>query len=339
MTPPRPSPEAAASRISPRRLALQVIGFVIGLALLGWCIWTASSKGDWSAVLRADWRLVAGLLGSTLASLVINALMFWTALAPVRHHSVPRLIGLNAIGGLLNYAPIRLGLMARILYHLRVDRMRASLVASWMLVTAGLTVFTIVAMTGATLLSGGSVGSFVLTTALILAIGSQVMRLLSVSRVTTPVTSRLDGLGAMLASRPATFATMVLRAADIVAFAVRMACAAAILDLDLSTSDLLLLALSAQLFSLSPFGRLGFREAAVSFLAARLDSGFDSTAVDAVSAQLGLIESAGEAAIFIPAGLIAAPWYAAAMRRARGSPPANAPNASPPSPTQSVDAA
>lgn len=298
---------------------MQAIGFVIGIALLAWCIWTASSAGDWSAVLRAEWTLLAGLLGSTLASLVVNALMFWTALAPVRHHSVPRLVGLNALGGLLNYAPIRLGLMARIIYHLRVDRMRASLVASWMLVTAGLTAFTLLAMTGATLLSGGSLGAFVLTTALILAIGSQVMRLVALSRASSAVTSRLDGLAPMLASRPATVCTMALRAADILAFAVRMACAAAILDLELSTSDLLLLAVSAQLFSLSPLGRLGFREAAVSFLAARLDSGFDSTSVDAVSAQLGLIESAGEAAIFIPAGLIAAPWYAAALRRARGA--------------------
>ena len=100
---------------------------------------------------------------------------------------------------------------------------------------------------------------------------------------------------------------------DIAAFAGRMACAVAIIGLDLSTSDVLLLAFLTLAVSLNPLGKVGFREAAVAWVAPRLVStdlsGEASEEFNRHFDQLALIESAGEAAFVIPLGALALIWY------------------------------
>ncbi len=61
-----------------------------------------------------------------------------------------------------------------------------------------------------------------------------------------------------------------LRAFDLGMWAIRLGIAASILGIDLPTGDVLLLAITALVVSLNPLGRLGWREAAVAILAARL---------------------------------------------------------------------
>lgn len=309
------------SGLTARKIALQVIGFLVGVALIVWCVRTAARGGDWTKVRDARPALVAGLAACSLASLVINAGMFWTALRPVRRHSVPRLTALNGIAGLLNYAPVRLGLVARIAYHLRVDRMNASLVAAWMLFTAGIMMVALMAC-GVALAVVGT--QWLLFAVLVIAQLAVAKLLARVSLPLPPVAAiarRLDGLPAMFRSPVSWWGTAALRIADIAAFTGRMAFAAEILGLSLNTTDVILLALVAQLVSFSPLGRLGFREAAVAFIAARLEGGAGSTNVDAVFAQLALIESAGEAAVLVPAGILAMPWYWWSMRRGRAAKP------------------
>lgn len=306
-----------SSGLTWRKIALQVIGFLLGLALIAWCVRTAAHGGDWSKVRNARPALVAGLAACSVASLVINAGMFWTALRPVWRHSVARLTALNGIAGLLNYAPVRLGLVARIAYHLRVDRMNARLVAAWMLFTAGIMMLALTTCGVALAVVGTHWLLFAALVVAQLAVGKFLARVALPLPPLSTIAKRLDGLPAMFASPVSWWCTSALRIADIAAFTGRMAFAATILGLSLRTTDIILLALVAQLVSFSPLGRLGFREAAVAFIAARLEGGARSTDVDAIFAQLALVESAGEAAVVIPAGIIAMPWYWWSMRRGR----------------------
>lgn len=307
----------ALRRLTTRQIVLQVAGFLVGAVLLAWCIRTAARGADWSLVVHADHRLVAGLLAATLASLVVNAGMFWCVLRPIYRHSVPRLTLLNAIAGLFNYSPVRLGLVLRVAYHLRVDPLRASTVAAWMLATAGIMAVALGAASVGGAIAMPSIPLTVLVTFAVIAAAHGAVALALRLPPAAALASRLDGLRPMLLTPWSYWATAILRLLDIACFVARMWFAARILALEISSTDLLLLGLAAQFVSLSPIGRLGFREAAVAFLATRLESGLDSTGIDATFTQLALIESAGEAAVLLPAGLIALPWYLRSMRRAK----------------------
>ncbi|MFO0872629.1 MAG: lysylphosphatidylglycerol synthase domain-containing protein [Phycisphaerales bacterium] len=313
--PPRRDEPTAG--LTARRIAIQLIGFALGVALIVWCVRTAARGGDWSRVRHAPPSFIAGLAACSLASLVINAGMFWTALRPVWRHSIARLTALNGVTGLLNYAPVRLGLVARIAYHLRVDRMSARLVAAWMLFTAGIMMLALLTCGVAVAVVGPRWPLFAALVAAQLAVGQLLARVALPLPPIAAIARRLDGLPAMFASPVSWWGTSALRIADIAAFTGRMAFAAEILGLSLGATDVILLALVAQLVSFSPLGRLGFREAAVAFIAARLEGGAGSTSVDAIFAQLALVESAGEAAVLIPAGIVAMPWYWWSMRRGR----------------------
>jgi hypothetical protein len=103
-------PESDGRLFSPRRLALQIFGFVVGLALLAWCIKAAVEKGDWSRLADAPTGLVAVLLGCSLASFFVNGAIFWITIRPVQPLRFWDLQWLNLAAGFLNYAPIRASL-------------------------------------------------------------------------------------------------------------------------------------------------------------------------------------------------------------------------------------
>jgi hypothetical protein len=89
-----------------------------------------------------------------------------------------------------------------------------------------------------------------------------------------------------------------------------MWCAAAIIGLSFTMQEIVILSIASIAFSLIPLGRIGYREAGVAFVAGLLTSGgLGAAALDAQMIQLALIESAGEAMVFIPLGLAALPWY------------------------------
>ena len=96
-----------------------------------------------------------------------------------------------------------------------------------------------------------------------------------------------------------------------------MACAVAIMGLDLSSSDVLLLGFAALALTLNPLGRFGFREAGVAVVAGMLASdSLDVSNLDSTMNTLSLIESAGEAIVAIPLGAFAMLWYRKRWRAA-----------------------
>jgi len=308
-------------RISLQRATLQVVGFLIGTALIVWCVRSASADADWRGLLRASPLDVAGLLVATAVSVVINAGTFWTVLHPVRRHSIWTITLINGIAGLFNYAPVRLGLIARIAYHIRVDRIAPGVVATWMLVTAVFMLLSLVIVgVSAVAVPLGPWTIVLIIGQLVLA--KLVLNVVMLLPVAKAISARFDSLSPMLLSPVAYWGTMSLRLLDIGTFVLRMWLASRIIGLSLPPVDVVILALTAQLVSLSPLGRLGFREAAVAFLASRLESGLGTGAVESIHSQLAVVESAGEAAVLVPLGVLAAPWYLWVMRKARQAPPA-----------------
>ncbi|MCP3906162.1 MAG: hypothetical protein GY715_21265, partial [Planctomycetes bacterium] len=264
--------------------------------------------GDaWHRIGDASPWLVAGLAGCSIVSLVVNGTSFWLVARPIRALRLRHMLWLNCAASVLNYAPIRAGMIARVAYHLRVDRFGVLQLAAWF------------AALGYTLLL--TLGAFIATTIIhpdfdlvwVALLAGQLVfgGLLTGAIMGQSVVVRFGrGMDRMLRQPSCLWGAIGLRLLDIGAFVGRMACAAAILDLSLSVGDTLLLGASALALSLNPLGRTGFREIAVAFVASRLAApDLSATQLDGQMATLALIESAGEALIAIPAGAAALVWY------------------------------
>lgn len=305
-----------AGVLRPGRLLAQLAFFLVGMGLLAGCAWYAL-RGDRAeeAVERlrqADPALVALMLGCTVVSLLTNATTFWLFIQPVQPLRWRDMQLLNVVANALNYAPIRLGLIARIAYHLRVDRMPIMRLGAWFAAIA-LVMFMV---TGALLLA-----TFARTTldlwwiAIVLAgivLGASATRFTA----TLPfIAQRAPGVDAMLGRPPVLWGAIALRLVDLSAYVGRAAAAAAIVGLPLdNASAAVTLGLVAFLAGLIP-ARIGFREVAVALAAARLAT--DAETLEHNVALFALVESAGEAVIFIPLGALSLVWYAKKWKQAR----------------------
>jgi hypothetical protein len=308
----------STSRLSPRQIILQVAGFAIGLALLIWCISKAIQDGGagWEKLKHADFSLIAGLMACTLVSLVANGALFWIVVRPVHPLRLRHMQYLNLVTSVLNYAPVRAGLIARIAYHLRVDRMSIVLIGGWFAAIGYTLVLTLGAVVTATILRPTFDWLWFVLLAAQLIIGGLLTRVI----LAVPLAQRVGkGMDRMLREPSALWGAIALRLVDIGAYAGRMACAAAILDLNMTASQVLLLAIAAMAVSLNPLGRVGYREAGVAFFAGLL--AMSGEQFEAAQVQLALIESAGEAMVSIPLGALSLLWY-----RHRWIHASNAPN-------------
>lgn len=292
---------------SRRRVVLQLVGFAVGVGLLAWCIMLAVRGEGWSRVARADPWLLAGLAACSLVSLFVNGSIFWVVLRPVRRLPFADLQWINLVVALLNYAPVRLGLIVRVTHHVRVDGLSLLQVGSWLAAVA----YTLALALGACIVATVARPAFDAAWGALVAVQILVGGLLTWVLMRHRIVERHGkGLDRML-GRPAVLAGAVaLRLVDIAAFVGRMACAAAILELSLAVADTALLGLAAITLSLNPIGRAGFREAAVAFVASRLvATNVSPLQLESDMATLALVESAGEAIVFVPCGAVALLWF------------------------------
>jgi hypothetical protein len=305
------------------KMLVQVVGFILGCVLIGWCIQRAwKDGGEGLAKLRAaDPTLVALLLLSTLGSIVCSGLTFWSVVRPIRHVGNIEMQAVNLMATLFNYAPVRLGLALRCAYHWRVDRMPATDIAAWI---AGVAIVTLGTL-GAGLVAGllqilvgretlsldglwlaGFVG--------VLAIGSTATMLLGRSAV---LRRFLKGGERVLSEPRALFGGIACRTIDLAMWAIRMWAAAKIVGVSLGPAQAAMLAAVAILGAGNPLGRIGWREGLVAIVAPYViasQSG-ETESLDALTAQLALLESAGEAIISLPLGVFGALWCARRLKR------------------------
>lgn len=301
--------------MSPKKLVIQLLGFAVGLALLIWCIVGAAGQGDWSAVANADPLLVLGLMGCTIVSLACNGATFWLVIRPIQKLRLRDMELLNLTAAVLNYAPIRAGLIARVAYNMRVDRLPLLVIGGWLAAIAYTMLLALGSVVVATLLKQTYDWSWWLWTIAIIAQllvgGLLTIALINFAQSMLPgdLLNKLGkGMHNMLRQPAVLWGALGVRLIDIAAYFGRMTCAAAILGLDtkLTGSQIALLAITAMVMSLIPLGRVGYREAGVALVAPFLVGMSD---IDTSLKQLALVESAGEAIVAIPLGALSLFWY------------------------------
>ena len=283
--------------ISSRSWFWQVLGFGLGI----WLFWTvlqgAMQAGDFSAFREADPMLLGLMFLLSLVSSVCNAALFTSVSRPLGHHpplSLRRMVPLNFSCGALNYAPFRLGALARIAWHVRVDGMNAARVSALMAMAGGWYLLVGLAAFGALWLRPSADWGTLGLGLLLLPAGWGLGRM---------VIAKLPG-GLFREARPmlnnprASLECAGLRLLDVLCFTARLLVGAKILGIELGFGEGVLLAVVATFASLVPFGRLGFREAGVAGAAGAI-GGIDPGLRD----QLSLLDSAAEAAAYVPLGL------------------------------------
>ncbi|HWB20867.1 MAG TPA: hypothetical protein VG711_11245 [Phycisphaerales bacterium] len=290
----------ARSLLTPRKVILQLVGWTLGIVLLVWIIKGAAQKGDWSRLRDASPSLVMALLACTVASALFNGTTFFATIQSIRKVSWMDMQLLNVTANALNYAPVRLGAVMRILYSIRIDRLTLLQIGAWFAIIGYLLFLGI----GACILASLA-RSTVDVWWLLLVLGQMVVGVLAAQFFGSfPIVAKYGrGIDKMLADSRGVWIAAALRVLDLAAYTGRMAVALAILDIHIPPTHIVILAVVALASSLTPLGRVGVREFCVAMAAQRLsvhsEINFD---------QLALVESAGEALVYIPTGLVALFW-------------------------------
>jgi hypothetical protein len=302
-----------------RDAIFQTTGFALGVLFLVWCGKRAFGGGGLEHVtdrLQAAPRwIIAVALLVTLISLVANGVIFWCTIRPVRPLRFVDVQAVNLLAGFLNYAPFRIGLLARIAFHWRVDGIGPAIMSAWIaaVLLSVCVAFVAVALAMPLAPQIGLAGTFLVIVVTCILATWLIRRLTGVEWVRTKV----RGAAPMLREVPSFGLAVAMRVTDIIAWTVRMVCVAAILEAPLTTSQAALLGLAAFALALNPLGRFGFREAGVAWIASSLFHGtMSQEELTTTFAQIAVVESAAEAALTIPLGAIAALWCWRRYRRA-----------------------
>ncbi len=253
------------------RVAMQVGGVVVGLALLAWAVRLSMSEGNarsLAAMRAAPARELAALFALTLASLVLNGLMFWVALLPVHRLKVLDVILTNGIATFLSVLPFKLSLITRVLIHHRRDHVRFRLLIGWVAAVGAMALAVLGPLVVAGLWRKQLDALWFLTAAVGIGMGS--LAAVGLGRISNDVRwLRLMSLGSyQIVQHPrAVVGHMVFRVLDAGVLAGRFITAAAIIDQAMPTDQAVLLATTYFLLSvLTPAGTLGFREMGVAAL-------------------------------------------------------------------------
>ncbi len=332
MTSPTEHPDATppgGSRAG-LRIAVQVVGFLIGLALLGWCVRLALSEDNREALQKladAPPGSLAALLGLSVVGVVANGLIFWAALMPVRRLKAMDVIATNALSTFLANLPFKIGLLARIAIHNRRDKVPMAMIFGWFGAVTATLVLTSASLLGAGLMRsvlGGwtvpvAVGMMVVLSAVMVLVakrlsgerghrrlsrligrlgGKRALRLAR-SQVIRELHMGLD----MLASGTWVAVVVAFRMVDFAGQAWRWVVAGELVGTEVSPTNGLLISGGHFLAgALSPVGMLGFREGAAMGTAGLL--GLDSRGF----APIALLTAGAELVVVIAAAGLAIAW-------------------------------
>ena len=138
-----PAPKAP----SPWARALQITGWLGGLALLGWCIaWALNdhNRAQLDSLRHADPSAVAALLALAALSLFTNGIIFWGALKPKQSIDFWDTQATNALATLVALLPFKLSIALRFLVHNRKHGLPLVLIFAWFgAVTLGISAATL----------------------------------------------------------------------------------------------------------------------------------------------------------------------------------------------------
>lgn len=127
-------PLAGSARRRGLRIVVQTGAFVVGLAMLWWCARQALAPENRAQIerLREAPAVDVAIIGAlSLASIVLNGLVFWAMILPVRRLPAVGLVATNALASFLNYLPFKASIVARVLIHTRRDRVAFLTIGAW----------------------------------------------------------------------------------------------------------------------------------------------------------------------------------------------------------------
>ena len=348
-TPPDQHEDARPAQRSGLRIAFQVTGFLVGIALLGWCVrlaLSAENREALGALSSAPPSSLLALLGLSVVSVVANGLIFWGALRPVRRLGALDVIAVNALATFLANLPFKIGLLARIAIHNRRDKVPMAMIFGWFGAVTG----TLVLVSSSLLVAGTlrgvlgawtvpmAVGLLVVQSAAMVTVaktlsgdrghrrlsrllgrlaGKRALRL-SRSQVMRELHMGLD----MLASGRWVAFVVAFRMVDFASQAWRWVVAGELVGKDIAPTDGILIAGGHFLAgALSPVGMLGFREGAAMGTAELL--GLDAGEF----APIALLTAGSELVVVIAASGLAVAWLRLdrMLRGRNGSPDGRTP--------------
>ncbi len=296
----------------------RVIGFVIGLALVGAAGWVIVARreavsGSWDSIRGASWVSlgIAGVL--PVVSVGLSAATFW--ILTTRYGRVGRVEMFALIGSawLLNYLPLWPGMIGRLTYHTRVngiavrDSAKAILWANALNLLAALGLAGCVAV-GAMFFAGGDARFAALTVTPVVVLAIAGVYAHRAKPAPDPEVWRL-------------LAALSIRLVELHVHAARSFVCFGLVGAPIAWGGALAIASATGLASavnVAPNG-LGVREWVVGLVAPALPAGLslrgDLRLAQGLSADL--VNRAIEAMVAVPLGLLCAAWLARRRRLAR----------------------
>lgn len=122
-----------------RRSVVQLLGFTLGLCILGWVIWSVTRDQNRLQEIKRlasaplwQYALALGLSGLTVAlsGLVFSAMSL--GIDAKHRPGALRCVGVNSVCSLLSYLPMKISLIFRLFFHRRMDGMDWLTIAAWM---------------------------------------------------------------------------------------------------------------------------------------------------------------------------------------------------------------
>lgn len=258
-------------RWSPGTLAVQLVGLAIGIGLLVWAFSLSArpeNRRSIEAMQNAPASEVGLLLALTFVSLVLNGLMFWVTLRPLKRLKPIDVVLVNSIATFFSVLPFKLSLVARVLIHHRRDGVSFKTLLAWVAAMGALGLAVLLPLVGATLWRGqldalwwaASLAGLLAFNGLGVVLGHQARRVKLLRTLSF-------GADAIVRHVPAVVGHGVFRLADVGALAARFMAAAAIADVAMPIDQAVLLASVYFVLSvITPAGTLGFREMGVAAL-------------------------------------------------------------------------
>ena len=312
------------------RLVVQVVGFLIGIALLGWCVRLALSAENREALnelSNAPPGSLVALLGLSLVGVVANGLIFWGTLVPVRMLRALDVIGVNTLATFLANLPFKIGFLARIAIHNRRDNVPMAMIFGWMGAVTATLVLASTSLFAAGVLRG-VLAEWTMLAAIAMFVGQSVVMVVVAKRLSGDIghrrlsrlLGRLGGKRAMRVSRSQVIrelhmgldmlasarwvaSVVFFRMVDFGSQAWRWVVSGELVGAEVSATDGVLIAGGHFLAgALSPVGMLGFREGAAMGTAELL--GLESREF----APIALLTAGSELVVVIAASGIAIAW-------------------------------
>lgn len=263
------------------KIAVQILGFLLSLGLLYWAAQSALAKPGMAEklpkLLETPAWMLASMVALTMATIAWSGLVFWIVLRPVKALKPADLIAVNAVSTLLGFLPFKLGLVFRVLIHLRKDHLPLLTIMGWLAATGIIILASLSGALAGSWWRGGldalwwalAIGLPVVLCAAMTLAGKRLLRSKSMRWTDQrPWARNLARALDMLSHPRSVMIALVFRAGDIACHSARFFLAseaarlAGLIDQGL-TADQAILAGSTYFLiqALSPFGTLGPREA------------------------------------------------------------------------------